>query len=138
MTHPTFSFPLPSLIRNANLKNIPTTTLLKSYGLLIEYPNTFLFEFNILCHSFDYKTDAHKLKLFPATLKESVLWWFMGLGANATSTWDEMQTLLLQKYKEYCKGNDPRGDDIFWISQKEDETLEDYVSRFLYTPQENP
>ena len=57
----------------------------------------------------------------------------MGLGANVACTWDEMQTLFLDKYKEYCKENDSRGDDIFRISQKEDETLEDYVSCFLYT-----
>ena len=62
----------------------------------------------------------------------------MGLGANALDTWDEMKTLFLDKYKEYCKVNDSRGDDIFRISQKEDETLEDYISRFLYTLQKNP
>ena len=57
----------------------------------------------------------------------------MGLGANAAGTWDEMQTLFLEKYKDYCKANDSRGDDIFRISQKKDKTLEDYVSCFLYT-----
>ena len=56
----------------------------------------------------------------------------MGLGANAARTWDEMQTLFLEKYKEYYKTNDSRGDDVLWMSQKEDETLEDYVSQFLY------
>lgn len=62
----------------------------------------------------------------------------MGLGANATTSWDQMQNLFLDKYKEYCKENDSRGDDIFRISQKEEETLEDYVSHFLYTLQKNP
>ena len=57
----------------------------------------------------------------------------MGLGANVAGTWDEMQTLFLEKYKEYCKENDSRGDVIFRISQKQDETLEDCVSCFLYT-----
>ena len=57
----------------------------------------------------------------------------MGLGANTAGTWDEMQTLFLDKYKEYCKENDSRGDDIFRISQKEEEILEDYVSHLLYT-----
>ena len=56
----------------------------------------------------------------------------MGLGANVAKTWDEIQTLFLEKYKEYCKANDSRGDDVFRMSQKKDETLEDYVSRFLY------
>ena len=62
----------------------------------------------------------------------------MGLGANVVGTWDEMETLFLEKYKEYCKENDSRGDDIFRISQKEEETLENYVSHFLYTLQKNP
>ena len=62
----------------------------------------------------------------------------MGLGANAATTWDEMQALFFEKYKEYCKTSSTRGDDIFEISQKEEETLEDYVSHFLYTLQKNP
>ncbi|WP_206093863.1 hypothetical protein, partial [Paludifilum halophilum] len=60
--------------------------------------NTFLFEFDILCHSFNYNTDAHKLKLFLASLKESTLQWLMGLVANAIGSWDEMQTLFLDNY----------------------------------------
>lgn len=62
----------------------------------------------------------------------------MALGANAAGTWDEMQALFLDKYKEYCKASSSRGDDIFIISQKEEETLEYYVSCFLYTLQNNP
>ena len=62
----------------------------------------------------------------------------MGLGANAAANWDEMQALFLIKYKEYYKASSTRRDDIFRISKKEEETLEDYVSRFLYTLQKNP
>ena len=62
----------------------------------------------------------------------------MGLGANEAGTWDEFQTFFLEKYKEYCKENDSRRDDIFRMSKKEDETLEDYVSLFLYALQKNP
>ena len=62
----------------------------------------------------------------------------MGLGANVVGTWDEMQTLFLEKYKEYRKASSSRGDDIFKISKKEEESLEDYVSCFLYTLQKNP
>ena len=62
----------------------------------------------------------------------------MGLGVNAATTWDEMQALFLEKYKEYCKASSTRGDDIFRISQKEEKTLEDYVSQFLYTVKNNP
>ena len=71
MAQPTFPFPLQSLVTNANLKNIPPIALAKFYGLATEDSDTFLFEFEILCHSFDYNIDAHKLKLFTTTLKES-------------------------------------------------------------------
>ena len=73
MAQPTFPFPLPSLVTNTNLKNIPPTTLPKFYGLATEDLDTFLFEFDILCHSFDYNNDSHKLKLFLATSKELAL-----------------------------------------------------------------
>ena len=53
MAQPTFPFPLPSLVTNANLKNIPPNALPKFYGLATEDPDTFLFEFDILCHSFE-------------------------------------------------------------------------------------
>ena len=108
MAQPTFPFPLPSLVTNANLKNIPPTALPNFYGLATKEFDTFLFEFDKICHSFDYNIDAHKLKLFLATLKESALQWFMGLGANVAGTWDEMQSLFLDKYKEYCKASRSR------------------------------
>ena len=70
--------------------------------------------------------------MFPSTLKEASPRWFMGLGTNAIENWTEMRNLFLQKYKEYCRGQDMKGDDIFKISQKEGETLEDYVSRLVF------
>ena len=61
MTQPIFLFPLPSLVTNANL-NIHPNALPKFYDLTTEDRNTFLFEFDILYHSFDYNTNAHNLK----------------------------------------------------------------------------
>ena len=49
-----------------------------------------------------------------------------------------MQTLFLDKYKKYFKASGSRGNNVFKILQKEEETLEDYVSHFLYTLQKNP
>ena len=69
MAQPTFPFPLPSLVTIANLKNLNPSALPKFYGLATEDSDTFLFDFDILCHSFDYNTNTHKLKLFLATLK---------------------------------------------------------------------
>ena len=134
---PPFPFPIPNHQGNQNLKNIPSAALPKFYGLITEDPETFLFKFDILCRSYDYTTDAHKLKLFPSTLKEAALRWFMSLGANAVVDWPAMSNLVLNKYKEYCRGHDLKGDDIFKMSQKEDETLEDYVAWFMFNLQRN-
>jgi len=46
--------------------------------------------------------DAQKLKLFPTTLKDATLKWFMGLGINSIRTWEQMKNTLLEKYKDYC------------------------------------
>ena len=73
MAQPTFPFPLPSLVTNANLKKIPPTTLPKFYALATEDLDTFLFEFDIICRSFNYNIDAHKLNFFPTKLKDSAL-----------------------------------------------------------------
>ena len=48
-----------------------------------------------------------------------------------------MKNLFPVKKKDYCQGPDLKGDDIFKMSQKEDETLEDYVARFLFNLQHN-
>ena len=77
------------------------------------------------------------LKLFASTLKEAGLRWFMELGANTLTDWLGMSNLFLKKYKEYYRGQDLKGDDIFKMSQKDGETLEDYVSRFMFNLQGN-
>lgn len=131
-----FEFPIIAQQENDNLKNIPSSLLLKFYGLVSEDPKNFLFEFDILCHSYHYTLDAHRLKLFPATLKEGALRWFMSLGRGVVDTWATMQTKFLEKYKEYCKSGS-KGDDIFRIQQKEDENVEDYISRFMFSLKNN-
>ena len=42
-----------------------------------------------------------------------------------------MKRVLLLKYHEYCKNIDIK-DEIFTIVQNDDETLEDYLERFMY------
>lgn len=78
-TKTTFGFPILDVAQDINMKNIPPSSLLTFYEKSNEDLNTFLFEFNILRRSYKYLQDAHKLKLFPSTLKESALRWFMGL-----------------------------------------------------------
>ena len=44
------------------MKNIPPSSLPNFYGKSNEDPDTFLFKFDILCRSYNYLQDAHKLK----------------------------------------------------------------------------
>ena len=48
-----------------------------------------------------------------------------------------MTNLFLNKYKEYCRGHDLKVDDIFKMAQSENETLDDYVSQFMFNLQCN-
>jgi hypothetical protein len=113
------------------MKNIPLSTLPTFYGKNNEYPNTFLFEFYILCRRENYIQDAQKLKLFPTTLKDSTLRWFMGLGESSIRSWEAMKEIFLKNYQDYCKTKVSRNV-IFKIQQLEYETLEDYMEIFGY------
>jgi len=72
------------------MKNISPSTLPHFHGLTTEDPDTFFFEFSILCRTYDYAEDEKKLKLFPSTLKDAALRWFMGLPRNSITTWAQM------------------------------------------------
>ena len=54
----TINFPIRNLGAGAPTKPIPLATLLSFHGLIPEDPDTFLFEFNIVCRGYDYMTDA--------------------------------------------------------------------------------
>ena len=82
------------------MKNISPSILPNLNGLRSEDTETFLFEFEVLCRSYDYLLDSQKLKLFPATLKDAALKWFMGLITQSIRTWEEMKNEFLLKYKD--------------------------------------
>ena len=105
-TEATFRFPILDNVLDVNMNNIPSSSLPTFYGKSNEDPDTFLFEFNILYKSYKYLQDAHKLKLYPATLKDLALRWFMGLGESIMRNWDDMRTSFLRKYQEHCKPKD--------------------------------
>ena len=65
----TFGFPILDLAQNTNMKNINPSILPTFHGMSTEDPDASLFEFDILCRSYNYINDAQKLKLFPCTLK---------------------------------------------------------------------
>ena len=92
----TLGFPIGDLPREvAPMKNIPLSALPNFHGLSSEDPDEFLFEFDILCRSYDYVSNAKKLKLFPTTLKRNELRWFMSLGGHVITTWDQMKHKFL-------------------------------------------
>ena len=55
----------------------------------------------------------------------------MTLGTNSIRTWDDMQRLFLEKYKDYYIHYGLRNE-VFKMNQKYDESLEDLVERFTY------
>ena len=67
----TFKFPIQNIgsTFTNQMKHIPHSALPNFHGMESEYLDTFLFEFDVLCSSYDYVTDQQKLKIFPATLK---------------------------------------------------------------------
>ena len=97
----TSEFPIKDLGGVTQMHIIPPSSLPNFHGLTNEDPDTFLFEFEILCRGYDYCTNDQRLKLFPLTLKGAALRWFMSLGGNCIQTWEDMKNIFLKKYQDY-------------------------------------
>ena len=54
----TFVFPIVDLDTVTQMKNIPPSALPHFHGKVHEDPDSFIFEFDILCRSYDYATEA--------------------------------------------------------------------------------
>ena len=65
----TFEFPISDLGGVTQMHIIPSSSLPNFHGLDNEDPNTFLFEFEVLCRGYDYCTNDQRLKVLPLTLK---------------------------------------------------------------------
>jgi hypothetical protein len=106
----TLVFPISNIPTRgmAPMNNILLLALENFHGLSTEDPDDFMFEFDILCRSYDYTTIVQKLKLFPATLKGNALRWFMSLGGENISTWRQMRQIFLNKYQDYCRTRERR------------------------------
>ena len=116
------------------MKNISPSILPCFHGKSVEDPDEFLFEFDILCRSYDYTSSEQKLKLFLATLKDNAVHWFMSLGGGTVTTWDQMKQVFLEKYQGYWNSKDKR-EELFKMVQRDDEILEDFAERILYNVQ---
>jgi hypothetical protein len=130
----TFGFLILDITRNITMRNIMMSSLPHFHGMSFDDPNSFLFEFDILCKSCNYTDNAKKMKLFLATLRDSRLIWFMSFGEHSILYWDDMKATFLQKYQYYCRPRDARNG-IFKMQQFEEEILEDYLEIFLYNYQ---
>ena len=95
----TFRFTILDRAPNVSMKIINPSILPTFHGMTTEDLDAFLFEFDILCRSYNYIDDSQKLKLIPATLKNASLRWFMGLGDYTIKSWDEMKKKLLRNIR---------------------------------------
>ena len=94
-----FGFPIQETDFNVQMKNIPPSVVPNFKGMISKDPKTFLFEFEIICRSYDYSLHIQKLNLFPTTLKDRALRWFMTLGINSIRTWDDMKRVFWKNIK---------------------------------------
>jgi len=97
------------------MKIIPLGSLPHFHGTSSKDPDYFLFEFNILCISYNYYDDAYKIKPFPPSLKDLALRLFMRLGKHTMYSLDDMKPISLNKCQDYCKSRDVN--DIFRMQQ---------------------
>jgi len=106
------TFPIQETNGDTKMKNISPSALPHFHGSTTEDPDTFLFEFSVICRTYEYAKDEQKLKLFPSTLKGATLCWFMGLPGNNITTWAQMQQAFNNKYRDYCSSKDTK-EEIF-------------------------
>ena len=55
----------------------------------------------------------------------------MSLGTHSIRIWEQMKEVFLGKYRYYCMPSNLK-DEVFKMTQKEDENLEDLAERILY------
>lgn len=71
------------------------------HGMRSYDPETLLFEFEIPCRYYGYLLNTQKLRLFLETLKDRALKWLMSLGTSSIRSWNDMQNIFLEKYKDH-------------------------------------
>ena len=117
------------------MKNISPSVLPNFHGSRNEDPEEFLYEFEVVCRTYDYLEDAQKLKLFPSTLKGAALKWFMGLLTQSISTWNDMKQTFLDRYLDYCMPTNHK-DEVFKMVQKKMKFWRIYLKDFSITSKE--
>ena len=74
-----YEFPIREPTNLAHMKNINPDTLPNFHGLIPKDLDTFLFEFEVVCRTYEYLPNAQNLNIFSSTLKDLALRWFMSL-----------------------------------------------------------
>jgi hypothetical protein len=69
------------------------------------------------------------LNLFPCTLNDLALRWFISLQGNSIDTWEEMKETFMERYGDYCKFKDIK-EEIFRMTKEKNETLKDFEEIF--------
>lgn len=60
----------------------------------------------------------------------------MSLGEQTIASWDDMKSIFLKIYQAYCRPRDSK-EDVFIMTQQEEECLEEYLERFAYNLQKS-
>jgi hypothetical protein len=105
-------FPIQGIDDEIRMKNIAPYDLPHFHGITTKDLDTFIFEFEVLYRTYECIAYAQKLELFPSTLKELTLIWFVSLEGNDIRNWDQMKRAFIEKYRDYCKSMDTK-DEIF-------------------------
>ena len=90
------------------MNNISPLVLPRFHGKPTEDPDEFLFELDVLYRSYDYTSSEKKMKIFPATLKYNSLYWFMILGGENVTNWEQMKQVFLKNYQKHYRTKDKR------------------------------
>ena len=79
-------FPIREENGETKMKNISPSALPHFHRLTSEDPDLFMFEFVVVCRTYDYTSCDQNLKLFPSTLMDAALCWFIGLPGDSITT----------------------------------------------------
>ena len=98
-------FPIWETTGEAGMKNISPNSLPHFHGLASKDPNIFMFDFVVVCRTYDYTYDEQKLN-FPSSLKDATLCSFMSLPGGNITTWPQMQQAFNEKYMDYYRSKE--------------------------------
>lgn len=85
------------------MMNISPTSLPHFHVLTSKDPDSFMLEFVVFSRTYDCVIVDQMLKLFPSTIKDACLHYFMGLPRDNITNWAQMQQAFNKKYKNYCR-----------------------------------